>query len=539
MSRAILGLHGALGPGPSRAAHDGGWCVLDPDGGEILSLVESEKLTGARHDPRVDLERLRHELDALGVEELEIARSHFTPLDGSDPGPFPLVAAPATPGAVAGTPDPSTTSFAGRPARCWIYLHELAHVFAATVFRPGTADRFLGLVVEGCGSFAQNALFLVEGGRATLLEHSAPILSGGFFQQWLSERVFGAARDDHALRAATPGKAMALAAYGDPERFRAPLVAAVRGCPPGRYLSFRQGFCPELERRRLSWRDRLDLCAAGQAVFEDQLEAYVASIMERHGPLPLMYGGGCALSVKANSRLRGAVETLVIPPSCADDGQALGLAAAHATLGHGRAPRPLGADARLRAATIDELTIPGRLDDRAIARVAGWLARGEVIALAQGCPEIGPRALGARSLLADPGQLEARDRINHIKGREYYRPVAPMVLEPAGGRIFERYHHSPFMLYDFCCRPEWRSRIPAVLHRDGTARVQSVPDDGSDIARLLTAFAAQTGGPPVLCNTSLNSRGRAIAGSAAAVLAEVERLQVRHLVMGGEARELS
>jgi carbamoyltransferase len=141
--------------------------------------------------------------------------------------------------------------------------------------------------------------------------------------------------------------------------------------------------------------------------------------------------------------------------------------------------------------------------------VAEALADDDVVAWFQGRAEYGPRALGHRSLLAHPGRKANLGRLNDVKGREQFRPVAPMVLLERAPEIFARGPiPSPYMLFVHDVAPQWQDRIPAVVHVDGTARVQTVdPAKESLVAALLTAFERRTG-LPVLVNTSLNTAGR-------------------------------
>jgi carbamoyltransferase len=142
------------------------------------------------------------------------------------------------------------------------------------------------------------------------------------------------------------------------------------------------------------------------------------------------------------------------------------------------------------------------------AAVAGVLADNGVVAWFQGRSEFGPRALGHRSLLANPSHPDNLRRMNDIKGREQFRPVAPMVRIERAADIFDGPLPSPYMLFTHRVRPSWRRRIPAVVHVDGTARIQTV--DARDeplVAAMLAAFEARTG-LPVVVNTSLNTAGR-------------------------------
>jgi carbamoyltransferase len=131
-----------------------------------------------------------------------------------------------------------------------------------------------------------------------------------------------------------------------------------------------------------------------------------------------------------------------------------------------------------------------------------------VVAWFQGRSEYGPRALGHRSLLANPGRPENLERMNDIKGREQFRPIAPMVLAERAHQIFEGPLPSPYMLFTHRVHEDWKGRIPAVVHVDGTARIQTVDRREEPlVARMLEAFEGRTG-VPVVVNTSLNTAGR-------------------------------
>jgi carbamoyltransferase len=140
--------------------------------------------------------------------------------------------------------------------------------------------------------------------------------------------------------------------------------------------------------------------------------------------------------------------------------------------------------------------------------VAEIVAADGVVGWFQGRSEFGPRALGHRSLLANAGDPTNLQRMNAIKGRESFRPVAPMVLLDRAPEIFEGPLPSPYMLFTHRVRPAWRARIPAVVHVDGTARVQTVdPREEPLVARMLAAVERRTG-LPVVVNTSFNTAGR-------------------------------
>jgi carbamoyltransferase len=231
----------------------------------------------------------------------------------------------------------------------------------------------------------------------------------------------------------------------------------------------------------------------------------------------LTLAGGVALNCVANSRIaaEGPFRDVWVQPAAGDSGTALGAALHVAATGGDRVLPIRGVDLG-RGWTDDELQawletakVPFERPADIADAVAECLAGDGVVAWFQGRSEFGPRALGHRSLLAHPGFAANLERLNDVKGREQFRPVAPMVLAERARDIFGRGPvPSPYMLFVHDVVAEWRDRIPAVVHVDGTARIQSV--DRADeplVARMLERFEARTG-LPVVVNTSLNTAGR-------------------------------
>jgi carbamoyltransferase len=231
----------------------------------------------------------------------------------------------------------------------------------------------------------------------------------------------------------------------------------------------------------------------------------------------LALAGGVALNCVANTELFASSDfsEIWVQPAAGDAGTALGGALYAAQLLGDRIAPFTGADlgrgwseaeieAELRTARVPYL----RCTDIA-ATVAEALAANQIVAWFQGRSEFGPRALGRRSLLAHPGHQANLSRLNDVKGREQFRPVAPMVLAERAAEIFGRGPiPSPYMLFVHDVDPAWRDRLPAVVHVDGTARIQTVQAAADPLlARMLTEFERRTG-LPVVVNTSLNTAGR-------------------------------
>ncbi|MEQ8398177.1 carbamoyltransferase C-terminal domain-containing protein [Thalassobaculum sp.] len=271
-----------------------------------------------------------------------------------------------------------------------------------------------------------------------------------------------------------------------------------------------------------------DLAASTQKLFEEQSLFATLTLFElcgklSMGTLNLVLSGGCALNCPANSRIwrEGPFDNVFVPPSCDDSGLAIGSALylSHHVLDLPRQPQgsrsstsaylgrrhgPESFEHALREAASDIVVTPVG-DAAADAGLA--LSNDAVVAWFEGRSEIGPRALGHRSILADPRNLANWERVNRIKKREAWRPFAPAVLEEEAANWFDGAPlPSPFML--FTARVRSRA-LPAVTHVDGSARIQTVDPDGGGFRRVLETFNQQTGIPAVM-NTSFNGPGEPI-----------------------------
>jgi len=267
-----------------------------------------------------------------------------------------------------------------------------------------------------------------------------------------------------------------------------------------------------------------DIAHSAQVVYEEIFFHVVDDLQRRTGLHKLSLAGGCALNSVANGKIfeRTKFREVFVQPAAGDDGTAIGAAfyVEHAILGHPRRfvmrdayTGPGYGDAEVTSA-IESARRNGwdpaidvrRLDDRDLYQeVAGAIAAGKVVGWFQGRMEFGPRALGNRSIVADPRRADMKDILNQrIKHRETYRPFAPSVLEEKAPEIFERSEPSPFMLLVYKVKEAYRARIPAVTHVDDTGRLQTVSTATNPRYHALIAeFDRQTGVPLVL-NTSFN-----------------------------------
>lgn len=266
--------------------------------------------------------------------------------------------------------------------------------------------------------------------------------------------------------------------------------------------------------------DCADFAAAGQRAFENALRRLVDWLYAHTGEGNLVFAGGTALNCSANGILlrESPFRDIFIPPSPHDGGTAVGCAlyGQIACLGQRSdfrwtndflGPEPDPAEIEAEISTVaDDLIVEG--PDDLVAAVVDLLDTGRVIGLHQGRSESGPRALGNRSILADPRRVDTQDFINfEVKGREWFRPLAPLVLAEHAHRIFDVDRPAPFMQYAAAVRSHYRAQLPGITHVDGSARLQTVePVNTPFLHVLLSAWYSRTGSP-VLINTSLNGPG--------------------------------
>jgi len=447
----------------------------------------------------------------------------------------------------AGIRDDLAAAFQMDTSQIRAQLHRIEHHTAhmASAFFVSPFDQAAVLSADGLGDFASSMSAIGEGSTMRVLgEVTFPDSLGMYYTaltQYLGFWKFG---DEY--------KVMGLAAYGQPEyldEFR----RIVRADGPlsfrlnleyfthqvqGPDMSWREAdrtpvlgriFSPYLEKRLgparqpeepLTERHR-NLAATMQAALEEVLVSYWNGLAEKSGRKALCLAGGVAFNCVANGKIFDSTpfEKVYVQPAAGDAGLSVGAAFAvhHEVL---RRPREFTMDhaywgpqfkaAEIRrvvdgVASSDDVAIVERNESELCQTTARHIAEGKIVGWFQGAAEWGPRALGHRSILADPRRPEMKDILNRrIKHRESFRPFAPSILEEAVGDFFEKTHPSPFMTFAYPVRPERRREIPAPTHVDGTARLQTVSRSSSPLYwKLLRAVGEETGVPVVL-NTSFN-----------------------------------
>jgi carbamoyltransferase len=417
------------------------------------------------------------------------------------------------------------------PDRVTFVPHHVAH--AASAALAGPYRTCASLVLDGRGERSSHLAGHYRDGAIEVLAAQRLPSSLGFLYEDLTEHLgFQRSSDEY--------KVMALASYGQP-RHLADFRELVRTTGDGGFLTEKvdwAAYAPPGTGGLTSL--HADLAASVQRRLEEVLLDLAGWLHDMTGERHLTMAGGTALNCVANAVLlhRGPYEDVWVQPAAGDAGTALG-AALHVAQSQGRLGAPMGPAALGRGFTDSEIEqelrrarVPFERPRGLAAEVASALAADQVVAWYQGRSEYGPRALGHRSLLAHPGRRDNLERLNEIKGREQFRPVAPLVLLERAASVFAGQIPSPYMLFVHDVRPDWRARIPAVVHVDGTARAQTVDRHEEPLlAEVLDEFERRTG-LPVLVNTSLNTAGRPMVDSPHDVLELFGSAPVDLLVAG-------
>lgn len=447
-----------------------------------------------------------------------------------------------------------------QPRWMWHHVdHHLCH--QASAFLASPFERCAVMTLDGRGETATTTYgHFRPDGYMDLGHVSMPHSLGLLYERVTQHLGFLHSSDEY--------KVMALGALGQP-RFLDALQAAVQVGEDGQFtigeLALDKWVGPPRLAGETLTQAHLDLAASLQDVLETTVLALASWLRGKTGERHLAMAGGVALNCVMNARLRdsGIFDEVWVQPAAGDAGTALGAALwIDSRVRQGSdvewsqeppprwrvmplAPRRWQMDHACLGPAFDEdaiehllrwAKVPYRRLDRPAEEVAELLAQDRVIGWFQGRMEFGPRALGARSILASPLNRQMQSRLNDLKDREDFRPVAPVVPEeglqdwfaPADANAGK----SPFMLFTYDVLPAAAQRIPAACHIDRTARVQTVShDDHALLHDLLCAFGRRTG-VPVLINTSFNVRGQPIVCTPAHALEAFFTTPLDALVMG-------
>ncbi len=540
--------------GINAAYHDCSACLVRD--GEVLSAAEEERFTRIKHGKRpvpfttwqLPYHAIDYCLADAGIELADVdhvAYSYDPSLQLGQLADDAVITLPLQPSAHASGPwlspwDPLFLSYivnaprqlaGGAPHHLrkrfrgvrydgpfrWHFVeHHLSH--EASAFLAAPFDECGVLTMDGRGEIATTSYGLYQDRRYRRIKQVNLPNSLGLLYEALTDYL-------GFLHSSDEYKVMALASFGKP--VYAPLLHDVlqyRG--DGDYevlkVDWVKLFGPPRERAAEFTRKHMDIAASLQRVLEEVTLKMAHWLHEETRVENLALAGGVALNCVMNARLRehGPFKRVWVQPAAGDAGTALG-----AALWIDQQERAGGGKRRWRMDNaflgpsysereieecLKQTKLPYRRASHLADEVAELLLQDKVIGWFQGRMEFGPRALGARSILASPLDASMQQRLNQIKDREDFRPVAPVVLEEEAAEWFVDAGVSPFMTFVYDVRPDKADRIPAVRHVDGTARIQTINrSQNPPYYELLRAFARRSG-VPVLINTSFNTRGEPV-----------------------------
>ena len=545
--------------GISAFYHESSCCLLRD--GALVAAASEERFTRVKHDSRLPVEAFRFCLEAAGlsISDVDAVAYYESPVAklsrqlwagvpsrrgradkiGSGRGRVDAASVGEAPWLDPGRPERAVRERLGFEGKLLTFPHHLSH--AASAFYFSGFEEAAVLTADGVGEWATTSYARGCGAELEIFERvDFPHSLGLLYSTLTSYLGFRVLSGEY--------KVMGLASYGEPRHVDeiCQLVAVGEGGQIRlnlEYFDFIDGermYRPELA-ELLGAPPRVpgseiepfhcDVARSLQRVLEEILLEKIAYLEQRTSAPDLCLAGGVALNCVANARLRreGPFQRVFVQPAAGDAGGCLGAATlAHVELaGERPATGPLRhvftgpsypaeeIAALLETTGVAHEDFTGR-GAELLDAVAARLATGEIVGWFHGAMEFGPRALGARSILADPRDEETRERLNQkIKRREDFRPFAPSVLEARAADYFDLDQPSPFMLET--SRVEARG-LGAITHVDGSARPQTVdPHVSPRYAALLAAFERRTG-CGVLLNTSFNAGGEPIVCSPADAL---------------------
>jgi carbamoyltransferase len=359
------------------------------------------------------------------------------------------------------------------------FKHHYSH--AAAGYYTSKFNNACIVVLDAIGEYNTSTIWVGEGETIKLkYKQNYPISFGLFYSAFTQLIGLMPNQEEYIM--------MGMAAYGDWKKYYRKVDEYFPSYSKQKY-NFHKGIVDWED--LITEQDKFDIAAAVQFVYEQRLNEFMHMAYAITGKTNLVFMGGCALNSSANTLLWNIFKDIWIMPNPGDAGSSLGAAVAlYGKHVNWKTPY-LGYD------------LGGKYP---VTEIITSLIRDKIAAVATGRAEYGPRALGNRSILADPRDPNIKDKVNLIKQRELFRPFAPVVMAEHASKWFDMKFESPYMQYTVkCLQPE---RIPAVVHADGTSRVQTVTkEQHPGLYEVLSNWYIMTG-IPVLLNTSLNIKGQ-------------------------------
>ena len=359
------------------------------------------------------------------------------------------------------------------------FSHHYSH--AAAGYYTSYFNDAVIVVLDAIGEYNTSTIWVGEGEKIRLkYKQNYPVSFGLFYSAFTQLIDLMPNQEEYIM--------MGMAAYGDWKRYYKEVNEYFPSYSKQKY-NFHQGIHDW--GMEITEQDKFDIAAAVQVVYEQRLNDFMRMAKSITGKNNLVFMGGCALNSSANTLLWNIFDMIWIMPNPGDAGSSLGAAAA------------------LYGKHLDWKTPYLGYDlggEYPVQQIVDGILKDGIVAVASGKAEYGPRALGNRSILADPRDPLIKDKVNRIKQRELFRPFAPVVLADHAHKWFDMDFESPYMQYTVkCLQPD---KIPSVVHEDGTSRVQTVTrEQHPGLYRAINKFYLQTG-VPVLLNTSLNIKGQ-------------------------------
>ena len=555
MSKPTLAIYGTKdrdsGEYPA-FVHDHNLCVMQD--GKILQYLQLERYSRRKYDNRLDqfidgllddkVISLPEDFDIVCANDFtgnafisQSGRLHFEAnhVEKLSPELIPAYAFFHTP-----------KELCGRKLDAWCCSHELAHIFSCIPFYGHLKENSLLVSFDGASSLGNYSAFLYRNGRISLIENSWNDLgfaSKFFNDNKLSFRTLNAAPHEHC---SVPGKLMGFASLG---HYRHEIEGWLQknnffnechkfhGADILNSIKNHFGnVCKEFDTHNKFLQDS---AATLQHIFNEAILNKLCTLQEQYRCDYLYYSGGCALNIVANTRIveSGLFKDVFIAPCCNDSGLSIG-AATFLEMKKGNSIKPH--NPYLCNAGLS--TTQYKIDISSIEAVADLIMKQGVVGICNGAAEIGPRALGNRSLIALANSKMLATKISmDIKRREWYRPVAPIMLKTNAELVTNQKVSSlaRFMLQDFIIKEKYRTQMAGVVHSNNSARIQTIANEEENpfMFHLLTLLQ-QKYGIIALINTSFNAQGEPIVHTAEQALQSARKMNLDGIVINGKLEVL-
>ncbi|MBR4265499.1 MAG: hypothetical protein IKQ46_05505 [Bacteroidales bacterium] len=428
----------------------------------------------------------------------------------------------------------------GKPINAYLCQHEIAHICSTLPFYGDFKDNSLLFSLDGGSSLGNYSTFLFHDGKISLIENNWTDL--GYASKFFNDnsftfRMLGAKPGEHC---SVPGKLMGFASWGSYDS------EIEKWLVENNY--FKEYWHKENEilqsiKKRFGVDATFDthdsfmqnVAATFQRIFENAVLKKLEILQQKYHTDYLYYGGGCALNIVTNTKIveSGLFKDVFIAPCCNDSGLSIGAAAL--------LERQKGNRIKIHSPYLNNVGIGNEqltVDDATIKQTANLLLQNKIVGICNGAAETGPRALGNRSLIALANSKELAQKMSmDVKKREWYRPVAPIMLKENAKKVINQTitHLAKFMLTDFTIKPEYRWTLEGVVHANNTARIQILEtyNDNPFMYRLLK-YLSDNHRVLALINTSFNAQGEPIVHTENDAIQSAKRMNLDAVVINGQ-----